>query len=191
MYWATTRSGGNCSNRPSASRLEARLARTADALFALYEYGALHGGVRLRRRKGDALLPVSWSMRGDPDFWSFVNASFRQLVPVQVVIGPPAGLAHEPGRGAVQLTLVECERDGRTLYARAGEDDVKVLDRAEVSAIVLPATATRAIDSSARPTATGTRAAPAASPSGSTTCPRPSGGGSKCTRRSGWRSCTR
>jgi hypothetical protein len=134
-------------DRPSASRLEARLALEAEALFALYEYGALHGGVRVRKRKGDALLPVRWSMRGDPDFWCFLDASFRHLVRVHVVVGYPASLAEEPFKDAVELTIVERERDGRTLYARAGEDDVRVLDRADISAIALPATATRAIDS--------------------------------------------
>ncbi|HOC17939.1 MAG TPA: plasmid pRiA4b ORF-3 family protein [Vicinamibacterales bacterium] len=131
----------------SPARLEARLARDADALFALYEYGSLHGGVRMRRRQGEALLPVSWSMRGDFDFWSVVEASIRRLVPVHLVVGYPAGLSPEPYKDAVPVTIVEREMNGRTLYVRAGEDGVIAMDRADVAAIGLPATATAAIES--------------------------------------------
>lgn len=139
--WKELASGG------SATRLEARLARDAEGLFALYEYGSLHGGVRVRRRRGEALLPVAWLMRGDPDFWSFVDASSRHLVPVSLVVGYPAGLAADAHKDAVPVTIVEREADGRTLYVRAGEDDVRALDRADVSAIGLPAAATAALAS--------------------------------------------
>ena len=39
-----------------------RLASEAQSLFILYEYGILHGGVRVRARPGDRLLPVAWGM---------------------------------------------------------------------------------------------------------------------------------
>jgi len=44
-----------------------RLVTEARVLCLLYEYGALHGGVRVRARPGDRLLPVDWGLRGDPD----------------------------------------------------------------------------------------------------------------------------
>jgi hypothetical protein len=119
----------------STARLAARLEQEAQALFALYEYGALHGGVRIRRRPGDRLLPVSWSLAGDPDFESIVSASARHWLPVEVVVGPSAGLA-DPWPAATSVTIIERDRD--VVFVREG-DDVRVLDPSDIRAIRLPA----------------------------------------------------
>lgn len=119
----------------STTRLLARLQEEAQALFALYEYGALHGGVRVRRRPGDRLLPVSWSLRADPGFEAFVSASVRYWLPVEVVVGPPATLA-DPWAAAATVTVVERDRD--VFYVREG-DDVRALDPSDIRAIRLPA----------------------------------------------------
>jgi len=118
----------------STTRLAARLGQEAQALFALYEYGALHGGVRVRRRPSDRLLPVAWSLRGDPDFASVVSASVRQWVPVEMVVGPPAGL-DDPWPAAITVTVVEHDRD--SVFVREGEE-VRALDPADIRAIRLP-----------------------------------------------------
>jgi hypothetical protein len=118
----------------STTRLAARLEEEAQALFAFYEYGALHGGVRVRRRSGEHLLPVAWSLRGDPDFASLVTASIRQWVPLEIVVGPPAGLA-DPWPGAITVTIVE--RDRGMIFVREGED-VRALDPADIHAARLP-----------------------------------------------------
>ena len=117
----------------STTRLAARLEEEAQALFALYEYGALHGGVRVRRRPGERLLPVAWSLRGDPDFESLVSASIRHWVPLEVVVGLPAGLA-DPWPAAITATIVDRDRD--LLFVREG-DDVRALDPADIHAVRL------------------------------------------------------
>ena len=117
----------------STTRLVARLEEEAQALFALYEYGALHGGVRVRRRPGERLLPVAWSLRGDPDFASLVSASIRHWVPVEVVVGPSIGLA-DPWPAAITVTVVERDRD--VLFVSEGED-VRALDPANIHAVRL------------------------------------------------------
>ena len=117
----------------SASRLANRLEAEAQALFALYQFGALHGGVRVRRRPGERLLPVSWSLRGDPDFEAFVKASIRRWIPVNIVMGPATGLT-DPWSCASTVTVVE--RDLRMLFVRDGED-VRAIDPADVYAIRL------------------------------------------------------
>jgi hypothetical protein len=121
------------SKSPAAGRLGAE----AQALFALYQFGALHGGVRVRRRPDERLLPVSWSLSGDPDFEAFVKASIRRWVPVDIVVGPATGLA-EPWAGARTVTIVE--RDLHMLFVRDG-GDVRALDPADVHAIRLSGTA--------------------------------------------------
>jgi len=117
----------------SASRLASRLETEAQALFALYQFGALHGGVRVRRRPDERLLPVSWSLRGDPDFEACVRAAIRRWVPVDIVVGPATGLA-DPWAGASTVTIVE--RDLHMLFVREGED-VRAVDPADVHAIRL------------------------------------------------------
>ena len=117
----------------STTRLVARLEEEAQALFALYEYGALHGGVRVRRRPGERLLPVAWSLRGDPDFVSLVSTSIRHWVPLEIVVGLPAGLA-DPWPAAFTATIVERDRD--MLFVREGED-VRALDPADIHAVRL------------------------------------------------------
>jgi hypothetical protein len=118
----------------STTRLVARLEHEAQTLFALYEYGALHGGVRVRSRSGDRLLPVGWSMRGDAHVGDIVDAATRHWLPVQIVVGRPADLA-DPWPLARTVTIVE--RDCHVLYVRDG-GEVRPLDPAEIRAIRLP-----------------------------------------------------
>ncbi len=118
----------------STTRLAARLERGAQALFALYQYGALHGGVRVRVRAGDSLLPVDWSMRGDAHVGDIMDAATRQWLPVQIVVGRPADLA-DPWPLASTVTIVE--RDRHVLYVRQ-HDEVRPLDPADIRAMRLP-----------------------------------------------------
>jgi hypothetical protein len=118
----------------STTRLAARLEDEAEALFALYDYGALHGGVRIRRRPGDRLLPVSWSLAGDPDFESFVSASIKHWLPVQIVVGPSTEPA-DPWPAAATVTIIERDRD--VFFVREG-DDVRTIDPSDIRAIRLP-----------------------------------------------------
>jgi hypothetical protein len=78
---------------PGRARLHARLEEEARTLFAFYQYGALHGGVRVRRRAQDThLLPVSWSRAGDARLHAIVNAAERWWSPVDVVLDAPPSL---------------------------------------------------------------------------------------------------
>jgi hypothetical protein len=84
-----------------------RLAAEARALCLLYEYGALHGGVRVRSRPGDRLLPVAWGLRGDPDMHSVLDAAMRARVPVDLVIGAPPDSA-DPWKYVVHADIADC-----------------------------------------------------------------------------------
>jgi len=117
--------------RGPSSRLARGLAEEAWALFALYEYGALHGGVRVRRQAGDDLLPVAWALPGDVDFWSIVRSAVRHWAPLDVVVGASSELA-DPWPSALRMDLME--QEGRTLYLMTGEA-LQVVEAAEVRAI--------------------------------------------------------
>jgi hypothetical protein len=114
-----------------ARRVATKLEEEAGALFALYEYGALHGGVRVRRQAGDFLLPVTWALPGDVGFWSIVRSATRHWAPLDVVVGPSAELA-DPWPSALRMDLVE--QEGRTLYLMAGEA-LQIVEAAEVRAM--------------------------------------------------------
>jgi hypothetical protein len=118
----------------STTRLANRLEAEAQALFAFYEYGALHGGVRIRRRPGDGLVPVAWTLRGDADLHDIVSASVRHWLPVEIVIGPSAGLS-DHWRDATTVTIVERDRDA--YFVRQG-GEVRALDPSDIRAIRLP-----------------------------------------------------
>ncbi len=107
--------------------IEKRLATDAQTLFALYEYGVLHGGVRVRARTDDRLLPVSWGLRGDADVHSILDVAVRTWTPLDAVIGPPVeqaprllseGLA-DPWSRAIRVDVVE--RAGPRLIARTAD----------------------------------------------------------------------
>ena len=111
--------------------IERRLASEARSLFALYEYGVLHGGVRVRARPGDRLLPVAWGMRGDPDAHSILDAAERTWTPLDAVIDPPVDQPTrqveslpDPWARARRVDVVE--HDGPYLIARTADQLMSV-----------------------------------------------------------------
>jgi hypothetical protein len=87
--------------------LNARIEDETRTLFAFYEYGRLHGGVRVRARPEDpCLLAVSWAIAGDPHLYRIVDAAERRWSPVDVVIGTPPDLA-DPWARSRRVDIVE------------------------------------------------------------------------------------
>lgn len=117
-----------------SARLMARLVEEARVLFAFYQYGRLHNGVRVRARADDRwLLPVSWGMAGDAHLPAMVTAAERWWSPVDVVLGGPPDLGHSWQR-ARRLDIVE--DDWPTLVVREG-DCVCTINAHDVFAIRL------------------------------------------------------
>lgn len=108
-----------------------RLAAEARVLCLLYGSGALHGGVRVRTRPGDRLLPVEWGLAGDPDVRSVLDAATRACVPVDLVIGAPPDSA-DPWTHAVRAGIAD--RMGQHLVIRT-LGGVQLLDVDDVHAI--------------------------------------------------------
>jgi hypothetical protein len=96
-----------------------RLAAEARVLCLLYQYGALHGGVRVRARPGDRLVPVEWGLRGDPDMYTVLDAAMRASAHVDLVMGahPESG---EPWTHAVRAGIAD--REGQHLVIRMPGD---------------------------------------------------------------------
>ena len=93
--------------------------------------GALHGGVRVRTRPGDRLLPVEWGLAGDPDVHSVLDAAMRACASVDLVIHAPRNSA-DPWKHAVQADIAD--RMGRHLVIRTA-GDVQSLGMADIHAV--------------------------------------------------------
>ncbi len=73
------------------TRLRRRLEADAKALFALYQYGRLHGAVRLRWGFLDEWIPAPWVHRDEPTLGTLKQQALEQQVPLEVVIGTAPG----------------------------------------------------------------------------------------------------
>jgi hypothetical protein len=74
------------------SKLRRRLEADAKSLFALYQYGRLHGAVRLRWGFLDEQLPAPWVHRDEHTLHDLVRRAHEIGAPLDVVIGRAPGL---------------------------------------------------------------------------------------------------
>jgi hypothetical protein len=73
------------------AKLRRRLAADAKSLFALYQYGRLHGAVRLRWGFLDEMLPAPWVHRDEPTLFDLMKRAHEEQVPLEVVVGGAPG----------------------------------------------------------------------------------------------------
>ena len=91
------------------TKLRRRLEADAKSLYAIYQYGRLHGSVRLRWGFLDEHLTVPWVHRDEEKLYHLKDQSYRRGVPLEVVVGSAPGWADPWSRA--QLAHVEKERD--------------------------------------------------------------------------------
>lgn len=75
------------------SKLRRRLEADAKSLFALYQYGRLHGAVRLRWGFLDEMIPAPWVHRDELGLYELVNRAHELRAPLEVVVGTAPGWA--------------------------------------------------------------------------------------------------
>jgi hypothetical protein len=110
------------------TKLVRRLEADVKSLLALYEYGRLHGGVRLRWGFLDEWLPAPWTHRDEPTIHHLKKSALSADVPLQVVIGSAPGWT-EPWSRA-RLVRVQPEPGGWRTFMVA--DDGYVVDDRDV-----------------------------------------------------------
>jgi hypothetical protein len=76
-----------------STKLRRRLEADAKALFALYQYGRLHGAVRLRWGFLDEWIPAPWVHRDEPRLYDLKQRAFELQAPLEVVAGSAPGWA--------------------------------------------------------------------------------------------------
>jgi hypothetical protein len=92
------------------AKLRRRIAADAKSLFALYQYGRLHGAVRLRWGFLDEMLPAPWVHRDEPTLFDLMKRAHEEQVPLEVVVGGAPGW-HDPW-SRVQRAYVAKEPQG-------------------------------------------------------------------------------
>lgn len=110
------------------TQLRRRLEADAKSLFALYQYGRLHGVVRLRWGFLDEAIPVPWVHRDETTLHGLKKQALEMGVPVEVVAGAAPGWSEPWSRS--RRCFVRKEPGGYYLWlideAGYAIDDVEV-----------------------------------------------------------------
>ena len=108
------------------TKLRRRLEADAKSLYALYQYGRLHGTVRLRWGFLDERLPAPWVHRDEVTLYKLMNQACQRGVPLEIVVGTAPGWADPWSRAQ----LAHVEKDGWRSWLV--DDDGYVIHRDEI-----------------------------------------------------------
>ena len=92
------------------TKLRRRLEADARSLYAIYQYGRLHGTVRLRWGFLDERLPAPWVHRDEVTLHNLKDEAHRRGVPLEIVVGSAPGWADPWSR--LRRAHVMTEPDG-------------------------------------------------------------------------------
>jgi hypothetical protein len=116
------------------TKLRRRLEADAKSLHALYEYGRLHGAVRLRWGFLDERIPAPWVHRDEPMFYDLQRSALALSVPLEVVVGSAPGW-DEPWSRVRRAHVAQDVNGWRTWLTDEGGFPI---DEAEVQRARLP-----------------------------------------------------
>lgn len=111
-----------------ATKLRRRLEADVKSLHALYEYGRLHGAVRLRWGFVDERIPAPWVHRDEPVLYHLLQSALAKNVPLEVVVGSAPGWSNPWSR----TRLAYVERDANGWQTWLVDEDRMPIDEAEV-----------------------------------------------------------
>jgi hypothetical protein len=111
-----------------STKLRRRLEADAKSLYALYQYGRLHGAVRLRWGFLDERIPAPWVHRNEETLYHLEKRAFDLQVPLEVVAGSVPGWVDPWSR--VRRVYVEKEEPGWRSWLV--DEEGQVIDRDEV-----------------------------------------------------------
>lgn len=89
------------------TKLRRRLEADAKSLYALYQYGRLHGCVRLRWGFLDQMLPAPWVHRDESTLYHLMKESHERQVALDVVVGSAPGWADPWARARRALVATD------------------------------------------------------------------------------------
>jgi hypothetical protein len=110
------------------TRLRRRLESDAKSLYAFYQYGRLHGSVRLRWGFLDERIPAPWVHYDEPKLYVLKKQALELGIPLEVVAGSAPGWSDPWSRA--QRCRVHKESNG--WWTHLIREDGYVIDDAEV-----------------------------------------------------------
>lgn len=100
--------------RREITKLRRRLEADTKSLYAFYQYGRLHGAIRLRWGFLDELLPAPWVHRDEPKLHHLMQQAHALQAPLEVVVGSAPGWTDPWARA--ERAYVEKEEGGWRLW---------------------------------------------------------------------------
>jgi hypothetical protein len=116
------------------AKLRRRLEADAKSLYAIYQYGRLHGSVRLRWGYLDERLPAPWVHRDEQVLYNLMDQAYERGVPLEVVLGRAPGWDNPWSR--LQLAHVVKEPHGWRSWLV--DDDGYMINEDEVQLARVP-----------------------------------------------------
>jgi len=101
------------------TKFRRRLEADAKSLVALYQYGRLHGGVRLRWGFLDEMIPAPWRHPDEPGLYSLMREAHRQGRELEVVAGSAPGWA-DPWSRARTCVVEQLAHQGYAMFDEHG-----------------------------------------------------------------------
>ncbi len=122
--------------RGEITKLLRRLEADAKSLHALYEYGRLHGAVRLRWGFLDERIPAPWVHRDEARLYDLKKSALAMSVPLEVVVGSAPGWSDPWSRAR----LAHVEQEPNRWRDWLVDEDGHIIDEADVQRARLSAT---------------------------------------------------
>lgn len=116
------------------TKLRRRLEADAKSLHALYEYGRLHGTVRLRWGFLDERIPAPWVHRDEPTIYEMEKTAFERGAPLEVVVGSAPGWSDPWSRAQ----WVEVEQDEPGWHRWLIDENGDIVDPLDVQLARIP-----------------------------------------------------
>jgi hypothetical protein len=110
------------------TRLRRRLEADAKSLFALYQYGRLHGAVRLRWGFLDEMIAAPWVHRDEPVLGHLMKRASELGQPLEIVAGTAPGWADPWSRAVVAFV----QNDARGWHQWLVDDSGAFVDTRDV-----------------------------------------------------------
>ena len=105
-----------------------QLESDVQALYSLYQYGRLHGALRLRWGSLDEPYPAPWAYVGEPRLHTLKRSALAMNVPLEVVVGNAPGWREPWSR----MRLAHVEQDASGWRTWLVDEDGLVIDEVEV-----------------------------------------------------------
>ncbi len=109
-----------CLRAGQTTKLHRRLEADAKALVALYQYGRLHGAVRLRWGFLDEMIPAPWVHPDETWLYGLKDRALELEAPLEVVVGSAPGWTDPWARARRCRVVSDGSRWGRLLVDETG-----------------------------------------------------------------------